>query len=130
MLRRGAIALALVALPVVGWTDAASQEARLVKAQYGPVVYHYCYVNAPPYGQTVYFSDSFGVKSDTYEVGIQNAFNAFVTGRFDSNVISGAQCMGPYATMREAADELNEHMGERRRDGKQVVMTWWRYSGD
>lgn len=119
---------ALAAAPAVAQT--AEAPARLIKAQYGDVVYHYCYISKAPYGETVYFSETFGVSAGTYVVGIQNAFNSFVTGRFDSSVISGASCMGPYATPREAQDELNDHMGERRRAGKSVVMTWWRYSGD
>lgn len=128
--------IGLAALAACGLASVAQSEpsrvdpSMIVRAQYGPTVYHYCYIAKAPYGDTVYFSETFGVPQGTYSVGIQNAFNSVVTGRFDSSVISGASCMGPYQTASEAADELNNHMGDRRRAGKSVVMTWWRYSGD
>ncbi|MBC6981316.1 hypothetical protein [Caulobacter sp. 17J80-11] len=123
-------AAGLLAAGVAFAADPSVDRSMVVKAAYGDVVYHYCYVAKEPYGEVVYFSESFGVPADTYAVGIENAFNSFVTGRYDSDVISGAQCMGPYETQGEAAEQLNDHMGERRRAGKNVVMTWWRYRGD
>ncbi|MDP2260802.1 MAG: hypothetical protein Q8J89_13915 [Caulobacter sp.] len=98
--------------------------------QYGLADYRYCYVGKPPYGETVYFSEAFRVDRGTYAVGIENAFNSFITGRYDSQVMSGAVCMGPYDSAGEAASALNDHLGERRRAGKAVVMTLWRYRGD
>ena len=101
-----------------------------VQASYGDVVYHYCYVGKPPYGETVYFSEAFGVASGTYEVGIRNAFHSFVAGRVDPDASAGGQCMGPYETMGDAENALNDHMAETRRDGHDVVTTWWSYRGD
>lgn len=103
---------------------------QLIRAQYDTADYRYCYVAKQPYGETVYFSEAFRTDRGTYAVGIENAFNSYITGRYDSEVISGAVCMGPYDSMGEAASALNDHMGERRRAGKNVGMTLWRYHGD
>ena len=130
MLKTFSAALATCALLAGAATAGAiAERSNLIKAQYGEVVYHYCYIAKRPYGDTVYFSEAFGVPQGTYAVGIQNDFNSFVTGRFDADVISGAQCMGPYPTMQEARNELNDHLGDRRRAGKTVVTTWWTWRG-
>lgn len=100
------------------------------QAQYGEVVYHYCYVGKPPYSQTLYFSEAFGVERGTYEVGIRNDWHSYVAARHDPDASAGGQCMGPYESRREAENALNDHIAESRRDGKSVVTTWWRYRGD
>jgi hypothetical protein len=101
-----------------------------VRAEYGDVVYHYCYVGKPPYSEVVYFSDAFGVDRGTYSVGIENSFHSFIAARHDPDASAGGQCMGPYETHSDAEDALNDDIADRRRNDKDVVMTWWRYSGD
>lgn len=98
-------------------------------AQQQNTVYRYCYVGKPPYGAVVFFSEAFAVDIGVYNVGIQNAFHSYVSARHDPDTMAGGQCMGPYDSRREAEDALNDHIAESRRDGKQVVLTWWRYSG-
>ena len=100
------------------------------QAQYGDVVYHYCYVGKPPYSNVLYFSEAFGVARGTYDVGIENAFHSYVAARHDPDASAGGQCMGPYETMQDAQNALNDHIADRRRNGKDVVVTWWRYRGD
>jgi hypothetical protein len=100
------------------------------RAEYGNVVYHYCYVGKPPYSEVIYFSEAFGVASGTYSVGIENAFHSYVAARHDPGASAGGQCMGPYETLSDAENALNDHIADRRRDGKDVVMTWWHYNGD
>ena len=101
-----------------------------VQAQYSDVVFHYCYVGKPPYSDTLYFSEAFGVPRGTYAVGIQNSFHSYVAARHDPTASAGGQCMGPYESRGQAEAALNDHIAEARRDGKQVVTTWWRYRGD
>jgi hypothetical protein len=108
----------------------ASFSLGTVRAEYGDVVYHYCYVGKPPYSAVVYFSESFGAARGTYGVGIQNSFHSYVSARHDADASAGGQCMGPYETRGDAENALNAHVAELRRDGKDVVMTWWRYRGD
>lgn len=100
------------------------------QAGYGETIYYYCYVGKPPYGNVVYFSQSFGAKYDTHDVGIENAFHSYVAARHDPDASAFGQCMGPYESRSDAENELNDHIAERRRAGKQVVMTWWSYRGD
>jgi hypothetical protein len=100
------------------------------QAQYGDVIFHYCYVGKPPYSNVLYFSEAFGVPRDTYETGIRNAFHGYIAARHDPEASAGGQCMGPYETRNQAENALNEHIAEARRDGKGVVLTWWRYRGD
>jgi hypothetical protein len=100
------------------------------RAAYGDVVYHYCYVGKPPYSQVLYFSEVFGVSRGTYSVGIENAFHSYVSARHDPSASAGGQCMGPYETRQDAENAMNDHIAESRRDGKDAVMTWWRYRGD
>ena len=103
---------------------------NVARAEYGDVVYHYCFVGKPPYSEVVYFSEAFGVARGTYGVGIQNSFHSFIAARHDPSASAGGQCMGPYETRNDAETALNDHIAERRRDGKEVVLTWWRYRGD
>ena len=83
-----------------------------VQASYGDVVYHYCYVGKPPYGKVMYFSEAFGVPSGTYEVGITNAFHSFVAARLDPEASAGGSCMGPYETMSDAENALNDDIAD------------------
>jgi len=94
----------------------------------GPLVD--CHTHVFTADMPVYFSEAFGVASGTYEVGIRNAFHSFVAGRVDPDASAGGQCMGPYETMGDAENALNDHMAETRRDGHDVVTTWWSYRGD
>lgn len=124
------IGVCAVLMAVAAGVPAGAEPAQLIRVQSDSADYRYCYVGKSPYGDPVYFSEAFRVDRGTYAVGIQNDFNSYVTGRYDSNVISGAVCMGPYDSMGEAASALNDHLGERRRAGKSVVTTYWRYRGD
>src|SRR5688572_30272987 len=100
------------------------------QAQQPTTVFRYCYVGKPPYGAVVYFSEAFAVDVGVYPVGIQNAFHSYVSARHDPDTMAGGQCMGAYDTRAEAENALNDHIAESRRDGKQVVLTWWRYRGN
>ena|SRR5690348_13437631 len=93
-------------------------------------VYYYCYSSKPPYGAAVYFSEVFPASLSVYHVGISNAFDSFVAARIDPDAQSGASCMGPFDDHQEAENKLNDHIGERRRAGKDVVLTRWSYRGD
>ena len=78
----------------------------------------------------MYFSDVFAASAGVYHVGISNAFDGFVAARIDPEAQSGASCMGPYDDHQEAENQLNDHIAERRRAGKNVVLTDWSYHGD
>lgn len=90
--------------------------------------YRYCVLSGQPNGRTVYVSRVFSVSGGTYAVGIENSYNAFVSARFDPRSSSGANCLGPYDSAREAEDERNANIAQRRRDGISVVETRWSYS--
>lgn len=92
------------------------------------VDYRYCLLSTPPYGETVYFSSVFAVEGGTYAVGIQNRFNAFVAARHDPRTFSGSICLGPYSTRGEADEARDNEIGQRRRDGKTVIVTRWRFA--
>lgn len=95
-----------------------------------PRHYRWCMIAKAPYGDTVFFSEVFSVRAGTYAVGIQNSFSSYVTARHDEEVMSGARCMGPYTDRTQAEGELNDEIGDRKRHGKQVVLTLWRYRGN
>ena len=118
MLKKLAIALAV--------TIAAAPIAS--QAQEDKTQYHYCFVGKPPYGNPLYFSEAFGAKQSVDDITIRLAFAAYVAARHEPTASAGALCMR-YDTMREAADELNEHIAKSRRDGRGVALTGWRFSG-
>lgn len=96
-------------------------------ADYGAFAYHYCYASE---GETYYFSEIFTLETGKWDQGAENSFHSFVTGRLADGPLDHWQCMGPYETATEAEDKMNDHIGERRRDGDDVVLTRWRYHGD
>lgn len=96
-------------------------------AAYGRYSYHYCYASED---HTYYFSDVFTLETGVWDQGAENSFHSFVTGRLSDGALDYWQCMGPYETATEAEDKLNDHIGERRHDGDDVVLTRWRYHGD
>ena len=118
MLKRAAIALALTVLaaPLAG------------QAQEDKTQYHYCFIGKPPYGNPIFFSEAFAAKQSVDDITIRLAFASYVAARHEPTASAGALCMR-YDTMREAADELNEHIAKSRRDGVGVVVTLWRFSG-
>tara|TARA_R110002124_G_scaffold165121_2_gene332504 strand:- start:36304 stop:36711 length:408 start_codon:yes stop_codon:yes gene_type:complete len=107
-----------------GPTDAASGAAQERTA--APDFY-YCTLATRPYGDTVYVSRVFGVSPDTYSVGIQNAFASYVSAHFDPDAMAGANCLGPNRDRDEMVNRRMDHIAERRRAGKQVVVTRWAY---
>lgn len=99
-------------------------------AQAQGTYFRYCQFNRQVETNTAYFSAVFSTPADTYGVGVVNAFNSFVTGRYDGDAISGANCLGPYDSYQEAANEMNDDMGYFRSRNIRVVLTGWRYRGD
>lgn len=96
-------------------------------AGFGRYSYHYCYASE---NHAYYFSDVFTLETGTWAQGAENSFHSFVTGRLSDGTLDYWQCMGPYETETEAEDKLNDHIGERRHDGDEIVVTHWRYHGD
>ena len=87
------VGVCAVLMTVTAGVPAGAGSPRLTRVQNDSADYRYCYVAKSPYGEIVYFSEAFRAERGTYSVGIENAFNSFVTGRYDSQVISGAVCM-------------------------------------
>jgi hypothetical protein len=117
--------LALIGILTV--LGAALGVAAPALAAYGRYAYHYCYANE---GDIYYFSDVFTLETGAWAKGAENSFHSFVTGRLSDGSLDYWQCMGPYETATEAEDKLNDHIGERRYEGDEVVVTHWRYHGD
>ena len=97
------------------------------QAQDDKTQYHYCFVGKPPYGNPLYFSEAFGAKQSVDDIDIRLAFASYIAARHEPTASAGALCMR-YDTMREAADELNDHIAKSRRDGLGVAVTLWRFS--
>ena len=116
MLKKTAVALALIVLsaPLAG------------QAQEDKTQYHYCFVGKPPYGNPLFFSESFGARQSVDDIDIRLAFASYVAARHEPTASAGALCMR-YDTLREATDALNDHIAKSRRDGLGVVTTLWRY---
>jgi hypothetical protein len=117
MLKKGAIALALLVLaaPFAG------------QAQEDKPVYYYCFIGKPPYGNPLFFSETFSAKLAVDDADIRLSFASYIAARHEPSAMAGALCMR-HDTMREAADALNDHIAKSRRDGVGVVVTNWRFS--
>lgn len=111
-------------IAILAATLAATFQPTLVNGQ--GTDWRYCQLATRPYGDPVYFSEAFPVAEGTDAVGLQNSFNSFVTARYDPHALTGAICFGPYETATQAADALNDQIGDQRRAGKSVVLTRWR----
>ena len=70
-----------VLMTVAAGVPAGAGSPRLTRVQNDSADYRYCYVAKSPSGEIVYFSEAFRAERGTYSVGIENAFNSFVTGR-------------------------------------------------
>ena len=92
--------------------------------------YRFCKASEPNYGRYHLYSTVFSVEDGTYHVGIQNSFysfaNAYDGREFGASVI----CFGPYDTWQEAEDQKNAYLTQNRRDGHDVSLARWAYSGD
>jgi hypothetical protein len=118
MLKKLALALALTVLaaPFAG------------QAQEDKPVYYYCFIGKPPYGNPLFFSETFSAKMSVDDADIRLSFASYIAARHDPSTMAGALCMR-HDTSREATDALNDHIAKSRRDGVGVVTTLWRFSG-
>lgn len=96
--------------------------------QYGDTLYYYCYAFI---ARKVYLSAAYGVPDEVSDLAMTNAFRDHVSNRYEPKgglPVTGA--MGPYATYREAASELDHYAATKRRerDVTSVTQTDWAYS--